>query len=77
MEGTDAAAVELHARRAGNFAGGSVDLRLDDGEVEVLSNTSRFEVIHGPAPRPIPTIPTPAKTPRFLLTSSTCGTRPR
>jgi len=43
--------VTIRNLRAG---GGSVDLRLEDGEVEVLSNTSRFEVIHGPAPRPAP-----------------------
>jgi glycogen debranching enzyme len=43
--------VTIRNLRAG---GGSVDLKLDDGEVEVLSNTSRFEVIHGPAPRPMP-----------------------
>jgi glycogen debranching enzyme len=43
--------VTIRNLRAG---GGSVDLKLDDGEVEVLSNTSRFEVIHGPAPRPKP-----------------------
>jgi glycogen debranching enzyme len=34
--------------------GGSLDLALSDGEVEVLSNTTRFEVIHGPAPGPMP-----------------------
>ncbi len=34
--------------------GGSLDLALNDGDVEVLSNTTRFEVIHGPAPRPEP-----------------------
>jgi glycogen debranching enzyme len=31
---------------------GSIDLALRDGTVEVLSNSSAFEVIHGPAPRP-------------------------
>jgi hypothetical protein len=31
---------------------GSVDLALNDGEVEVLSNTTGFEVVHGAAPRP-------------------------
>ena len=36
--------------------GGSLDLALSDGDVEVLSNTSRFEVIHGPAPRPAPPV---------------------
>ena len=29
---------------------GSLDLALTDGDVEVLSNTTGFEVIHGPAP---------------------------
>ena len=32
--------------------GGSLDLALNDGQVEVLMNTTKFEVIHGPAPRP-------------------------
>ena len=36
--------------------GGSLDLALSDGDVEVLSNTSRFKVIHGPAPRPAPPV---------------------
>ena len=31
---------------------GSIDLNVRDGTVEVLANTSAFEVIHGPAPRP-------------------------
>jgi glycogen debranching enzyme len=31
---------------------GSLDLALSDGSVDVLSNTTGFEVIHGPAPRP-------------------------
>jgi glycogen debranching enzyme len=43
--------VTIRNLRAGR---GSIDLKLDDGEVEVLSNTSRFEVIHAPAPRPTP-----------------------
>jgi glycogen debranching enzyme len=34
--------------------GGSLDLAVNDGDVEVLSNTTRFEVIHGPPPRPEP-----------------------
>jgi glycogen debranching enzyme len=29
---------------------GSLDLAIEDGSVEVLQNTSGFEVIHGPAP---------------------------
>ena len=33
---------------------GAAELRFHDGEVEVLSNTTGFEVIHGPAPRPAP-----------------------
>jgi glycogen debranching enzyme len=33
--------------------GGSLDLALSDGEVTVLSNTTRFEVVHGPPPRPL------------------------
>jgi glycogen debranching enzyme len=31
---------------------GAVDVRASDGEVEVLSNTSGYEVVHGPAPGP-------------------------
>ena len=31
---------------------GSLDLALSDGTVDVLSNTTGFEVIHGPAPHP-------------------------
>ena len=31
---------------------GSLDLTLDDGAVDVLSNSTGFEVIHGPAPHP-------------------------
>jgi hypothetical protein len=31
---------------------GSIDLAVRDGTVEVLTNTTRFEVIHAPAPRP-------------------------
>jgi glycogen debranching enzyme len=34
---------------------GSIDLAVRDGTVEVLTNTSQFEVIHGPAPRPTDT----------------------
>jgi hypothetical protein len=41
--------VTIRNLRAG---GGALDLVLRDGEVEVPSNTTRFEVIHGPAPRP-------------------------
>jgi glycogen debranching enzyme len=32
--------------------GGSLDLALADGGVDVLTNSTGFEVIHGPAPRP-------------------------
>ena len=42
-------AVTIHNLRAG---GGSLDLVLRDGEVEVPTNTTKFEVIHGHAPRP-------------------------
>jgi glycogen debranching enzyme len=31
---------------------GSLDLHLQDGTMEVLTNTTGFDVIHGPAPRP-------------------------
>jgi glycogen debranching enzyme len=31
---------------------GSIDVAVRDGTVEVLSNSSQFEVIHGPAPHP-------------------------
>jgi glycogen debranching enzyme len=37
--------------RAGN---GAMGLRIHDGEVEVLSNTTGFEVVHAVAPRPMP-----------------------
>jgi glycogen debranching enzyme len=43
--------VTIRNLRAG---GGSLDLALSDGEVEVLKNSTRFEVIHAPAPRPEP-----------------------
>jgi glycogen debranching enzyme len=33
---------------------GSIDVAVRDGTVEVLSNTSSFEVVHGPAPPPGP-----------------------
>jgi glycogen debranching enzyme len=33
---------------------GSLDLALRDGDVEVLGNTTGFEIIHEPAPRPEP-----------------------
>jgi glycogen debranching enzyme len=36
--------------------GGSLDLALSDGEVEVLANTTRFEVVHAPPPRPAPAV---------------------
>ena len=42
-------AVTIHNLRAG---GGALDLVLRDGEVEVPTNTTRFEVIHGHTPRP-------------------------
>jgi len=35
--------------RAGN---GAAVLRFHDSEVEILSNTTGFEIVHGPAPRP-------------------------
>ncbi len=42
-------ALTIRNLRAGR---GSLDLALSDGSVEVLSNTTGFELIHGPAPRP-------------------------
>jgi glycogen debranching enzyme len=42
-------ALTIRNLRAG---AGSMDLALDDGQVEVLANTTGFEVVHGPAPRP-------------------------
>jgi glycogen debranching enzyme len=39
----------IHNLRAGR---GSLDLALHDGSIEVISNSTGFEVIHGPAPRP-------------------------
>ena len=39
----------IHNLRAGR---GSLDLALSDGSIEVISNSTGFEVIHGPAPRP-------------------------
>ena len=32
--------------------GGSLSLRFHAADVEILSNTSGFDVVHGPAPRP-------------------------
>jgi hypothetical protein len=29
-----------------------MDLALNDGQLDVLANTTGFEVVHGPAPRP-------------------------
>jgi glycogen debranching enzyme len=43
-------ALTIRNLRAGR---GSIDLALHDGSIDVLSNTSAFEVIHGPAPRPV------------------------
>jgi glycogen debranching enzyme len=42
-------ALTIRNLRAGR---GSLDLALDDGSVDVLSNTTGFDVIHGPAPHP-------------------------
>ena len=42
-------ALTIRNLRAGR---GSLDLAVSDGTVDVLSNTTGFEVIHGPAPRP-------------------------
>jgi hypothetical protein len=42
-------ALTIRNLRAGR---GSLDLALSDGAVDVLSNTTGFEVIHGPAPHP-------------------------
>ncbi|HWH23567.1 MAG TPA: glycogen debranching N-terminal domain-containing protein [Candidatus Limnocylindria bacterium] len=39
--------VTIHKLRVG---GGAVDVRLTDGGVDVLDNTSDFEIVHGPAP---------------------------
>jgi hypothetical protein len=33
--------------------GGALDIHFTDGDVEVLSNTSKYEVIHAPAPGPL------------------------
>jgi glycogen debranching enzyme len=44
-------ALTIRNLRAGR---GSLDLALSDGTVDVLSNTTGFEVIHGPAPHPEP-----------------------
>ncbi|MEA2578258.1 MAG: hypothetical protein QOD78_1846, partial [Chloroflexota bacterium] len=33
--------------------GGSLDIHFTDGDVEVLSNTSKYEVVHAPAPGPL------------------------
>jgi glycogen debranching enzyme len=41
--------VTISNLRAGR---GALTLAFDDGQVEVVSNTSGFEVVHGPAPRP-------------------------
>ena len=41
----------IHNLRAGN---GSATLRFSDASVEVLSNTTGYEIVHAPAPRPVP-----------------------
>jgi predicted ABC-type ATPase len=33
---------------------GAASIRFADGEATVLSNTTGFEIVHGPAPRPKP-----------------------
>ena len=33
--------------------GGSLDIHFTDGDVEVMSNTSKYEVVHAPAPGPL------------------------
>jgi glycogen debranching enzyme len=33
---------------------GSMTVRVNDGDVEVTNNTTGFQVVHGPAPRPLP-----------------------
>jgi glycogen debranching enzyme len=33
--------------------GGSIDIHFADGVVDVLSNTSKYEVVHAPAPGPL------------------------
>ncbi|MFL5769851.1 MAG: glycogen debranching N-terminal domain-containing protein [Chloroflexota bacterium] len=43
--------VTIRNLRAGR---GSIDLAVRDGTVDVLANSSQFEVIHAPAPRPGP-----------------------
>ena len=42
--------VSLHGLRVGS---GALSLRFHDAKVEVLANTSSFEVVEGPAPRPV------------------------
>jgi glycogen debranching enzyme len=43
--------------------GGSLDIHFTDGDVEVLSNTSKYDVVHAPAPGPFgprdPVVPAP------------------
>ena len=52
--------VTIRNLRAGR---GSIDLAVRDGTIEVLANTSAFEVIHGPAPRPdAPDVSAPARS---------------
>ena len=41
--------VTISNLRAGR---GALTLAFDDGQVDVVSNTSGFEVVHGSAPRP-------------------------
>ena len=43
--------LSIHNLRAGR---GSTTLRFTDGTVEVLSNTTGFEIVHEPPPRPVP-----------------------
>jgi glycogen debranching enzyme len=41
----------IHNLRAG---AGSASIRFSDANVEVLSNTTGYEIVHAPAPRPVP-----------------------
>jgi glycogen debranching enzyme len=41
----------IHNLRAG---AGSATLRFSDASVEVLANTTGYEIVHAPAPRPVP-----------------------
>ena len=61
--------LSIHGLRAGR---GSLDLEFHDGQAEVRSNTTRFEVVHGPPPTH-----EPRQTGRRARKGSPSGEAPR